>query len=165
MVLEDLVVAYERRPAVHHLSGDFPAASLTAIVGPNGGGKSTLLKALAGVQPVSSGRLDRDGLRRRDIAYLAQHEEGCLDRVCAEQLEQIVEAQLHAALEVSIRASRRSATEDSRVVVLLDVDAERVGNHDDDCPFAGSGPPARTHSQIARQSRVESQWCTGMVRK
>ncbi|MGE0657919.1 MAG: metal ABC transporter ATP-binding protein [Reyranellaceae bacterium] len=75
IVLEDLVVAYERRPAVHHLSGAFPAASLTAIVGPNGGGKSTLLKALAGVQPISSGRLDRDGLRRRDIAYLAQHAE------------------------------------------------------------------------------------------
>lgn len=75
VVLEDLVVAYERHPAVHHLSGTFPAGGLTAIVGPNGGGKSTLLKALAGVQPISSGRLDLGGLRRRDIAYLPQHAE------------------------------------------------------------------------------------------
>jgi zinc/manganese transport system ATP-binding protein len=89
IVVEDLVVAYERHPAVHHLSGSFPAGGLTALVGPNGGGKSTLLKALAGVLPVSSGRLDLDGLRRRDIAYLPQHAEidrsiplSVLDLVC-----------------------------------------------------------------------------------
>ncbi|EPN63526.1 cation ABC transporter ATP-binding protein, partial [Pseudomonas syringae pv. actinidiae ICMP 19079] len=30
--LENLTVAYERRPAVHHISGRFEAGSLTAIV-------------------------------------------------------------------------------------------------------------------------------------
>ncbi|MGE0151269.1 MAG: metal ABC transporter ATP-binding protein [Reyranellaceae bacterium] len=75
ITVEDLVVAYDRHPAVHHLSGSFPAGGLTALVGPNGGGKSTLLKAMAGVLPISSGRLDLGGLRRRDIAYLPQHAE------------------------------------------------------------------------------------------
>lgn len=75
IAVEDLVVAYDRHPAVHHLSGSFPAGGLTALVGPNGGGKSTLLRALAGVQPISSGRLDLGGLRQRDIAYLPQHAE------------------------------------------------------------------------------------------
>jgi len=75
IVVEDLVMAYDRHPAVHHLSGSFPAGGLTALVGPNGGGKSTLLRALAGVQPISSGRLDLGGLRQRDIAYLPQHAE------------------------------------------------------------------------------------------
>jgi zinc/manganese transport system ATP-binding protein len=89
IVLQDLVVAYERHPAVHHLGGRFASGSLTAVVGPNGGGKSTLLKAIAGIQPVSGGRLDLGGLARRDIALLPQNAEidrsipiNVLDLVC-----------------------------------------------------------------------------------
>ena len=44
----DLTLGYDRHPAVHHLDGIVPRGSLLAIVGPNGGGKSTLLKCLAG---------------------------------------------------------------------------------------------------------------------
>ena len=36
--IDDLTVAYDRRPAVHHLNGRFEAGSLTAVVGPNGAG-------------------------------------------------------------------------------------------------------------------------------
>lgn len=75
VVMTDLVVAYERHPAVHHLAGRFAAGSLTAIIGPNGGGKSTLLKTIVGVQPITSGRLDLGGLTRHDIAYMPQHAE------------------------------------------------------------------------------------------
>jgi zinc/manganese transport system ATP-binding protein len=72
IALEDLTLAYERRPAVHHLTGRFEAGSLTAVVGPNGAGKSTLLRAIAGAVRPASGRLDLGDLRRRDIAYLPQ---------------------------------------------------------------------------------------------
>jgi zinc/manganese transport system ATP-binding protein len=119
IVLQDLVVAYERHPAVHHLSGSFPAGGLTAIVGPNGGGKSTLLKALAGVQPVSSGRLDLGGLRRRDIAYLPQHAEidrsiplSVLDLVCIGFLQR---AGLFGGIS---RAMRHQAQDALRLVGL-----------------------------------------------
>ena len=54
---------------------------LTAVIGPNGGGKSTLLRALAGLWPVSAGevyfnelplyRLDRREIARR-IAFVPQ---------------------------------------------------------------------------------------------
>lgn len=44
----DLTLGYDRHPAVHHLTGTVMRGDLLAIVGPNGGGKSTLLKCLAG---------------------------------------------------------------------------------------------------------------------
>ncbi len=70
--LHDLTLGYERRPAVHHLDGTFGLGCATAVVGPNGSGKSTLLKGLAGALTPLSGRVDRSGLKARDIAYLPQ---------------------------------------------------------------------------------------------
>lgn len=65
-------LGYERHPAVHHLSGEFPAGSLTAVVGPNGAGKSTLLKGIKGMLPVLQGRIDVEGTHRSRVAYLPQ---------------------------------------------------------------------------------------------
>ena len=76
--LDDVTVAYDRHPAVHHVSGHFAPGSLTAIAGPNGAGKSTLLKALMGEMPLAGGRIDRGGLHVRDLGYLPQAAE--LDR-------------------------------------------------------------------------------------
>ena len=68
----NLTVAYNRHPAVHHLTGQFREGSLTALCGPNGGGKSSLLKAIVGLAPVVSGHVDIAADRRRAIAYLPQ---------------------------------------------------------------------------------------------
>jgi zinc/manganese transport system ATP-binding protein len=70
--LSNLTLGYDRHPAVHHLSHVFEDGSLTAILGPNGGGKSTLLKAIAGDIAPLSGQIDLGGLRRKDIAWLPQ---------------------------------------------------------------------------------------------
>ncbi|MDE1167336.1 MAG: zinc ABC transporter ATP-binding protein AztA [Pseudomonas sp.] len=70
--LDNLTIAYERRPAVHHLSGRFAAGSLTAIVGPNGAGKSTLIKAIAGTLKPAAGKVDRGQLATRKLGYLPQ---------------------------------------------------------------------------------------------
>jgi zinc/manganese transport system ATP-binding protein len=70
--ISDLTVAYDRVPAVHHLTGRFEPGSLTAIVGPNGAGKSTLLKSIAGLVPPSEGRITLEGGGRDRIAYLPQ---------------------------------------------------------------------------------------------
>jgi zinc/manganese transport system ATP-binding protein len=75
VALENVTVTYQRVPAVHHVSGVFAPSSLTAIAGPNGAGKSTLLKAIMGLLPLLEGRIDRDGLAPRDIAYLPQAHE------------------------------------------------------------------------------------------
>jgi len=70
--LDDVTVSYDRHPAIHHLSGEFAAGSLTAIAGPNGGGKSTLLRAIAGLARIDHGKIL--GLRESEprIAWLAQ---------------------------------------------------------------------------------------------
>jgi len=73
--INDLTVAYERQPAVHHLTGSFAPGSLTAIAGPNGAGKSTLLKTLVGLIRPSEGHINMNGLRRRQMAYLPQQAE------------------------------------------------------------------------------------------
>jgi zinc/manganese transport system ATP-binding protein len=75
IALSNLSVGYDRHPAVHHVSGTFAPGSLTAIVGPNGGGKSTLLKALIGFLRPMSGTIDTNGVTPREIAYLPQQSE------------------------------------------------------------------------------------------
>lgn len=73
LILDHLSVHYRRHPALEGLTGTFQPGSLTAIVGPNGGGKSTLLKALMGLVPLSGGALLFEGCTRTDVAYLAQN--------------------------------------------------------------------------------------------
>jgi zinc/manganese transport system ATP-binding protein len=75
IALANLSVGYDRHPAVHHVSGTFASGSLTAIVGPNGGGKSTLLKALIGILKPMSGTINYNGIAPNDIAYLPQQSE------------------------------------------------------------------------------------------
>lgn len=75
LALRDVIVTYQRVPAVHHVTGVFEPGSLTALAGPNGAGKSTLLKAIMDFLPISGGTIDRDGLSPRDIAYLPQAHE------------------------------------------------------------------------------------------
>ncbi len=74
------------RAVLHGISADFKAGAWSCIVGPNGVGKSTLLKALAGLLP-SVGTIDLFGQpmqswsaqqRAQQLAWLAQDETGGL---------------------------------------------------------------------------------------
>ena len=69
---DNLTLGYNRHPAVHHLKGEIAAGSLLAVVGPNGAGKSTLLKGIVGELRPMQGKIDFSGLKRENIAYLAQ---------------------------------------------------------------------------------------------
>jgi zinc/manganese transport system ATP-binding protein len=73
--LENVSVAYGDRLALKGLSGQFAAASLTAVVGPNGAGKSSLLKALTGILPLQSGKLRSEAISQNRFAYLPQQVE------------------------------------------------------------------------------------------
>ncbi len=68
---ENLTLGYDRHPAVHHLNTSVEEGELLAIVGPNGGGKSTLLKGIMGqLRPLQGGI--HCAYTRDQVAYLPQ---------------------------------------------------------------------------------------------
>ena len=74
---EDVTVSFSGRTAVASASFTIPAGRRTALVGPNGGGKTTLARVLLGLIPPDSGRvafLDEAGreLPRPRVGYLPQ---------------------------------------------------------------------------------------------
>lgn len=72
ITLHDIELRHGGRLVLSGLSGRFEAGSQTALIGANGTGKTTLLRALAGLHPLSAGRIGWDGFHRKDIALLAQ---------------------------------------------------------------------------------------------
>lgn len=76
--LDDVTVGYTDRPVLEHVDLALERGSLTAIVGPNGGGKSTLLKLIAGLLKPWSGLIDvlggPPGQHARSVAYVTQAE-------------------------------------------------------------------------------------------
>lgn len=70
LLFEDVVCGYGDTMVVRGVSGVVEAGKALGIVGRNGVGKSTLLKALAGFLPVSGGRVRWRG---RDLAHVPAH--------------------------------------------------------------------------------------------
>lgn len=61
--LVDVSVGYRYRfhPVAEHISAVARPGEVTALLGPNGMGKSTLLRTIAGLQPAGAGRVLHDG--------------------------------------------------------------------------------------------------------
>src|SRR5947209_14626725 len=66
--------------ALHDVSMDVAAGSLTALLGPSGSGKSTLLRIIAGLETPDAGAVHLDGQdvtyvepQRREIGFVFQH--------------------------------------------------------------------------------------------
>src|SRR3954469_26049722 len=59
--------------ALEDVSVDVPAGSLTALLGPSGGGKSTLLRIIAGLEAPDSGQIAIEG---RDMTGITPQERG-----------------------------------------------------------------------------------------
>jgi len=76
--VDDLTVAYHRKPVIWDIGFDLPAGSLVGVVGPNGAGKSTLLKAIMDLVPRVSGRVrvfgDTYKHNRHRVGYVPQRE-------------------------------------------------------------------------------------------
>lgn len=75
--VRELVFGYDSELVFDRLQVEFSGPGLTVILGPNGVGKSTLLKIIAGILEPSRGILELDGrlLRRGDAVYIPQDNE------------------------------------------------------------------------------------------
>jgi sulfate/thiosulfate transport system ATP-binding protein len=66
--------------ALDDVSVDIPTGSLTALLGPSGGGKSTLLRVIAGLEQPDAGTVEIEGTdhtglppQRRNVGFVFQH--------------------------------------------------------------------------------------------
>ncbi len=69
--VDHIRVSYQRVPALHDVSLSLNQGEIVAIVGGNGNGKSTTLRAIAGLNRLDAGRI---ALADRDIASLPPHD-------------------------------------------------------------------------------------------
>ncbi len=82
LMAQNLNICYQAQngevEAVHDISFDIKEGEFISIVGPSGCGKSTLLSAIAGLTPITSGKLYLDGKEIEkssdDIAYMLQRD-------------------------------------------------------------------------------------------
>lgn len=68
LIAENIRVGYGHRVIIDDLSVTIPAGELTVIVGPNACGKSTLLRALARMLPVTAGQVVLNGTPIKQLA-------------------------------------------------------------------------------------------------
>jgi len=72
--------SYGSFAALQDVSVDIPSGTLTALLGPSGGGKSTLLRIIAGLETPDTGRVEISGNdstdlppQRRNVGFVFQH--------------------------------------------------------------------------------------------
>jgi len=81
IAVDNITVAYNRKLALYNASFELQSGSISALVGPNGGGKSTLFKAIMGfVKPIQGQVLINDlpprlAQKNNLVAYVPQWEE------------------------------------------------------------------------------------------
>lgn len=76
--VQDLTVAYHRKPVLWDVELEVPEGKLVGIVGPNGAGKTTLIKAIMDLSPRVSGKIqvfDKPYRKNRArVGYVPQRE-------------------------------------------------------------------------------------------
>jgi sulfate transport system ATP-binding protein len=80
IVVENVSKNFGDFVAIENVSLEVPSGSLTALLGPSGGGKSTLLRVIAGLEQPDSGTVILDGqdltaspARERGVGFVFQH--------------------------------------------------------------------------------------------
>ncbi|MGC6767404.1 amino acid ABC transporter ATP-binding protein [Enterococcus sp. LJL128] len=61
LTIKNLTKQFDGRTIIDQLSMDIPDGEILTIVGPSGGGKTTLLRCLAGLETIDAGELRIDG--------------------------------------------------------------------------------------------------------
>ena len=63
LLVEDISAGYHGQPVLKQVSLAIPAGSVTMVVGPNGHGKTTLLRCISGLVPLAGGTIRLAGAR------------------------------------------------------------------------------------------------------
>jgi sulfate transport system ATP-binding protein len=78
--VRDVSKSFGTTPVLSNVSVNVPSGSLTALLGPSGGGKSTLLRVIAGLETPDSGTVRISGVdatrlspQRRNVGFVFQH--------------------------------------------------------------------------------------------
>ncbi|GEN36760.1 metal ABC transporter ATP-binding protein [Aneurinibacillus danicus] len=78
VTVENMTVAYHKKPVLREISFEAPEGKLIGIMGPNGAGKSTLIKGILGLVPLASGKVGIYGkpykIQRKLVGYVPQRE-------------------------------------------------------------------------------------------
>ena len=69
--MKDVMVNYQDQPALRHASLTINDHDFIGVIGPNGGGKTTLVKAILGLLKPAAGRIEYL-IEKSDIGYLPQ---------------------------------------------------------------------------------------------
>ncbi|AZK46245.1 metal ABC transporter ATP-binding protein [Paenibacillus lentus] len=76
--VQNLTVAYQKKPVLRSVSFQIPSGKLIGVLGPNGAGKSTMLKAVLGLLPKVDGEVLIYGKpyqeQRKLVGYVPQRE-------------------------------------------------------------------------------------------
>lgn len=67
--VEELVVAYDNRPVLNRVSFSLEPGQIGCMLGPSGCGKTTVLRALAGFEPLQQGQILIDGFQVSSSKY------------------------------------------------------------------------------------------------
>ncbi len=74
--LHNVTVAYQRKPVLWNIDLTAPSGKLIGVIGPNGSGKTTMIKGILGLVPLSSGYVklfdqNLDAVRQK-VSYVPQ---------------------------------------------------------------------------------------------
>lgn len=120
--IRNVGVAYDGKMALRGATVTITSDSFLGIIGPNGGGKSTFLKALLGLVPLSEGsvRFMRDGepVKTIRMGYLPQH--NLIDRAFPISVREV----LRSGIDRHHRFGFSGSSDDER---LIDQMIERMG--------------------------------------
>lgn len=124
LLLEDVAVARGGLPVLEHLSFALPAGQALVLRGPNGIGKTTLLRAIAGLQPHLAGRIT---MAPDSLAY-AGHADGVKPALSvAENLHFWAEIFGQTTIAPAIEAMNLSALSDRPAAALSAGQKRRLG--------------------------------------
>lgn len=84
--VQDVVSGYLNRPVLHGVSIDIAEGEVLAVIGPNGHGKTTLLRTLSGFLPFRDGQFEFAGKRIETSSVHARVEAGLIHVPQGDQL-------------------------------------------------------------------------------